>query len=71
MARIEDKLDAMQGTLAGMQVSLAGVQGTLGGLATKDMVAGLPTKDAMRNWGLTLLATMIGTGIAPPSVWWR
>jgi hypothetical protein len=58
MARIEDKLEAMQ-------VTLAGIQGTLGGLATKEAVAGLATKDAMRNWGLTLLATMIGTSIAP------
>jgi hypothetical protein len=41
MARIEDKLEAIQVTMAG-----------------------LATKDAMRNWGLTLLATMIGTGIA-------
>jgi hypothetical protein len=41
MARIEDKLEAIQVTMAG-----------------------LATKDAMRNWGLTLLATMIGTSIA-------
>ncbi len=50
MARIEDTLEAMRVTLAG--------------LATKDAVAGLATKQEMRNWGLTLLATMIGTGIA-------
>jgi hypothetical protein len=50
MAQIADKLEAMKVTLAG--------------LATKGDVAGLLTKDALDNWGLTLLATMIGTGVA-------
>jgi hypothetical protein len=50
MAQIADKLEAMKVTLAG--------------LATKDDVAGLLTKDALDDWGLTLLATMIGIGVA-------
>jgi len=63
--QIEKRTEAFDARLARVEDRLGEIQVTLAGLATRDRVAELEvsTRDAVRNWGLTLAAIVIATGI--------